>query len=324
MSVVGLYAQDIHFSQFYYSPLNLSPALTGIYKGDVRAMGNFRSQWASVPVSYTTFSGSADLKFYDKRLRNTLFAGGILLNYDEAGSGSLSTAEIGLSLSLTQQLADNHFLTLGAQLRGTQRAVRLADLSFDNQYDGDQYNPGLPTYENLVSGTNFYASMSIGANYHFQIPDLRTRADIGIGYFHVNQPGTGFYGDQSVIMPSRLSFYGMGNIGLGESVDFILRFHSLRQADFRAMLVGAGLRLFINRTRGREFAFVFGSDYRMGDALIPGVRFEYGPVTIGLSYDLNTSDFKTASTGYGGFELSATYIYSTVRPLDVHKICPIF
>lgn len=324
LGIGRLASQDLHFSQFYYSPLNLSPALTGIFKGDIRAMGNYRSQWASVPVAYTTFSGAADIKFYDKRLRNTLFAGGLLLNYDEAGAGSLSLGEAGLSMSLTQQLATNHFLTLGTQVRGAQRAVRLSDLTFDNQYDGDRFNPDLPTYEDLVSNTHFYASISIGANYHFQIPEARTRFDLGIGYFHVNQPGIGFYGDLAMVLPSRLSFYGLGNLGLGESVDFILQFHSLQQADFRALLAGIGLRVYIDRTTGRELAFVFGSNYRVGDALVPTVRLEYGPVTVGLSYDLNTSDFKTASNGYGGFELSFSYIYSTVRPLDVHKICPIF
>ena len=38
-------AQDIHFSQWMFSPLNLNPGETGAYEGDYRVVGNYRSQW---------------------------------------------------------------------------------------------------------------------------------------------------------------------------------------------------------------------------------------------------------------------------------------
>jgi len=44
-----LHAQDIHYSQFDRSPLNINPALTGLFKGDLRFIGNYRSQWNRVP-----------------------------------------------------------------------------------------------------------------------------------------------------------------------------------------------------------------------------------------------------------------------------------
>ena len=54
------FAQDIHFSQFNNSPLNLNPAQTGLFNGDWRFVGNLRNQWSSVPVPYRTFSLSTD------------------------------------------------------------------------------------------------------------------------------------------------------------------------------------------------------------------------------------------------------------------------
>ena len=55
---IGLNAQDIHFSQFYMSPLNLNPALTGVMNCNTRFVGNYRNQWASVLKSnaYNTYS----------------------------------------------------------------------------------------------------------------------------------------------------------------------------------------------------------------------------------------------------------------------------
>jgi hypothetical protein len=37
--------QDIHFSQYYASPLSLNPANTGNYDGDWRLMNSYRQQW---------------------------------------------------------------------------------------------------------------------------------------------------------------------------------------------------------------------------------------------------------------------------------------
>ena len=49
-----LQAQDPHFSQFYLSPLQLNPALTGVMNEDIRASLLHRSQWRTVsaPFSY--------------------------------------------------------------------------------------------------------------------------------------------------------------------------------------------------------------------------------------------------------------------------------
>ena len=57
-----VFAQDIHFSQFANSPLNLNPAQTGLFNGDYRIMANQRSQWSAVPIPYSTFSLGADMR----------------------------------------------------------------------------------------------------------------------------------------------------------------------------------------------------------------------------------------------------------------------
>ena len=44
ISVGKVTAQDIHFSQFYMSPLTLNPATAGAYK-DINVTTNYRDQW---------------------------------------------------------------------------------------------------------------------------------------------------------------------------------------------------------------------------------------------------------------------------------------
>ena len=53
-------AQDIHFSQFYDSPLNMSPALTGT-DAPFRANLNYRSQWSAFGNPFQTIAGSVDM-----------------------------------------------------------------------------------------------------------------------------------------------------------------------------------------------------------------------------------------------------------------------
>src|SRR5213075_168486 len=49
-------AQDIHFSQFYETPLYRNPALAGIVNGDIRVQAVYRTQWNSIAHAYKTAS----------------------------------------------------------------------------------------------------------------------------------------------------------------------------------------------------------------------------------------------------------------------------
>jgi hypothetical protein len=44
------------------------------------------------------------------------------------------------------------------------------------------------------------------------------------------------------------------------------------------------------------------------------MQFEYNEYTLGLSYDMNVSGFKSATSGKGGFEIALRYgMSSTVK-----------
>ena len=319
----GMRAQDIHFSQFDYSPLNINPALTGVFQGDTRVMGNFRSQWYSVPVPYLTFSGALDFKLYDQRFRNTLFSGGVLFNHDRVGDGELALSSLGLSTSITQQLGSRNFLTAGVQFTLAQRGFDLGALSFDSQYDGDQYDPNLTTNESFDKTSNFHTLFAVGVNWHFQVPESRSRLDLGGAFHQPNQPQVSFLNDESVVLDSRIAGYFMGSTGMGDKMDLVLKFLMQLQGDYQEMVLGGGLKYYINQTRGRQVAIQLGAGYRLDDAVYPEMHLFVGPWTLGLSYDVNTSDFTVATNQSGGVEASLVYIFTKVRPIE-KKICPIF
>ena len=111
-----LHSQDIHYSQFNASPQNLTPAQTGLFDGDWRLAGNYRSQWSAVPVPYTTISMAADTRLKTK-LKNDVPAAGFVINSDKAGDSKFSTTQLMISAAYIKKLtADStHFLSFGIQ-----------------------------------------------------------------------------------------------------------------------------------------------------------------------------------------------------------------
>jgi hypothetical protein len=55
-------------------------------------------------------------------------------------------------------------------------------------------------------------------------------------------------------------------------------------------------------------SFYGGAWVRLGDALIPYIGLEYNSLRVGVSYDINISDLKTASESRGGVEISLIYV----------------
>jgi len=183
--------QDIHYSQFYNSPMNINPANTGVFNGDQRFIVSFRDQWRSVPVTWTTFSGNYDRKFYQKNKDNGFWSGGLLYNYDRQGDSKLNLNNINISASYTHLLNKQNVLTGGAMIGYSTRGFDQSSLRWDMQWtDGDYFS-------NLSSGENFdaervsFLETAIGANYRWQ-KTSRTKVDVGVGVFHLVPPKPNF------------------------------------------------------------------------------------------------------------------------------------
>jgi len=328
ISLTSVNAQDIHWSQFRLSPMNLSPAATAIFKGDVRFIGSYRNQWANFDrnVDYTTFSGSVDMKFFAPKLRNSMFGGGLIFNHDSAGDLGLSLTQIGLNGSYTHQLGKQHFLTLG--LQGSFASRRYSpNLTVDNQWNGDTFDASLPTREPVDEASADLGDFSAGINYHFQKPSKRSKLDVGVALFHVNKPTHGFYEDDQVIYPQRLSLYALGTIGLGKKIDLLPMAMRQEQGPHSQTLLGLAGRLHLNQHVARKTAIQLGLNYRFNeleaDAWIPNMEFHFRTLMVGLSYDINISEYVVNTANRGGLELHVNYIIDKVR-LDEAKICPIY
>lgn len=330
-----LRAQDFHYSQFYNAPLNQNPALTGVFPGDVRFMGNYRTQWKAVPVDYLTFSGAADLKFYPRDIdKNGLFAGGLVFNYDQAGFSKLQLIQLGLNGSYSHRLNEYSFLTFGAQVVGNQRGFKLEDLTFDSGFDprGGVYDPTLPNNENFGSTSRMF--LDFGAGLNFRVQSLsqrkqvdngskRSKLDVGLGLFHLNRPDQSFYDGYESKLPMRVSPYISGTIKLDSLIDLVGNINAQYQGSYQEVLGMIGAKFYLNLRPDNRIALQAGVGYRFddfGDSFYPNFEVFYKGWQVGLSYDVNVSEFQVATGRRGGPEVSVRYIIDNVP--RVVKVCP--
>src|ERR1700733_4279994 len=110
-----LVAQDLHFSQFFSSPLTTNPANTGfIPDADYRVGANYRNQYSSImAVPYKTMSIFGDAQVFRNRIETGwLGLGGVILR-DVAGTGSLTSTKLYGSIAYHQELGLSSLLTAG-------------------------------------------------------------------------------------------------------------------------------------------------------------------------------------------------------------------
>lgn len=335
-------AQEIHFSQFRNAPLQLSPALAGVFDGDHRFGANYRAQWHDVPVNYRTLNGNWDARFAKNKKNGNFFGGGVVFNYDWAGDSKLSTAYLGLNGSYTHQIHKRHFLGAGVSIGGFQRAFKMDDLTWDDQFDGKEVIYTAPSGETFDNTSIFYGDFSAGLNYHFRQEEKerknasRSTLDIGAGLLHINRPKKNFYDNDEVRLERLLNIYGLGTFQLTKNFDLIALFNGKYQGVETEHVANLGARFYLNPKPTRKTAVGIGVGYRWnseglgtGDAIIPNVELLYRDWLFGLSYDVNISDFgraanTNATNNFGGPEISIIYILKKVNEEEFCPTCPVY
>ncbi len=317
-----LSAQDLHFSQFYNQPLALNPAATGIFQGAFRGAASYRSQWTSVPVSYQTFAGAIDWKPF--QVGSNQIALGFLLQHDVAGDGGLSWTQLGATGSVIHALSSTQGLAAGFGIGIAQRYVNLDKLTFQNQWGGDLFDPGLATKEQLNANSRVRPTLSAGFHWFYQSTETRTFVKAGIAALHLNQPDISFSSDNNFRLPIHVTIHADCALQVREWLDLVGFGLARQMQQSREMVLGAGLRSVLSKGPGSHMAARFSLAHRLGDAWIPAVQLERNNWIFGLSYDWNSSPFQVATSNRGGFELSAIYQMLPAPALKSFKSCPIF
>ena len=307
-------SQDIHYTQFYASPLNLNPAAAGAFFGDYRFAANYRNQWSALGTPYTTMSLSYDMKLFKRQLEGNYVGIGVLINDDKAGDAKFQNLQANIALSFNKTLnADgNHYISVGGQYGYAQRSVSFTSMTWDSQWDGNEFNPNYPVNE-VLNQSFWYSDLSAGLMWHYA-PSQMTNYSLGFGMEHINQPNISFISNAQDLLYRRYAihttdFFAMSD---AETVYLIPSVLYTWQGPAKELDYGTYL-MYIMTDRSRytkfrgEIDLSFGLFVRSKDAVMPAVRVGIRNLAFGVSYDINTSKFNQATGGSGGFEFSLIY-----------------
>lgn len=313
----GLKAQDIHFSQFDETPLQLNPANAGVHH-DVRVIANYKSQWKAIGSPYKTFAVSADLKLLKKKKHHLGL--GIDFFNDKAGDANMGTSQGNIHLSGIININDKSLISAGLMGGFTQRSMSSDKLQWGNQYDGMNYNSSLATGEPTTVSNYTFADLGAGIQYSYGTNEMYISANnakkvnIGVSVFHPHQPSYSFYGSKTERLHMKLVLHGDASIGI-PNTNLVLKpsYIVFMQGAVKEITPGMTFQYILQEgskyTKNKKpAALSLGGYYRLQDAFIALIKLEYANYSIGFSYDVNLSKLKTVTSTKGGFEISLRFI----------------
>ena len=309
-------AQDIHFTQYYASPLSLNPSNTGLYKGNWRFMSNYRRQWASIGPPFSTFSAGYDKQFY---VRNENFSGGFLFINDKSGIIGLTANKIYISGSYHKKI-EKHTFSFGVQGGYTIKSIN-PDATFPEQFDMETgyFNSSLNSGENFTNEKTGYFDLNVGTNWGAKLGKFYPQ--IGISLFHLTQPNETFYGKDNPL-PIRKAFHTSVKYNLNKQVFLYPNLLIMTHNNVSEIVSGGNIGYNFPNHTAISTVFVGGivrdGFNRNTDAIGVIVGMMYKKFEIGFSYDFNTSELEGATQNKGGFEISL--IYTDLIPV-LDKIC---
>lgn len=306
-------AQDIHFSQFSSAPLTLNPGSTGAFKGDLRAVVNFKDQWKAIADPYKTLSFSVDAQVLKDVITDGALSAGIAVLSDKAGDLDVGTTQFNLFVAANKSINKQNNISLGLSGGFAQWAMGgdAETQRWDSEYDPSASAGYTNSDIGSTSTENFsYGDFSTGLLWSYQ-GDIKAHA--GVSLFHLNKPKMSFIDDPAKLN-AKLAFHGGAEIFVkGETVSVLPQMLFLKQGPQTEFNIG-GLVKYRLREGSKytgeieETAIYLGGWYRFGDAFILNARFDYLQFALGVSYDVNVSGINIATASKGGLEISLMFM----------------
>lgn len=329
-------AQDPRFSQFYASPWNLNPAMTGLFNGRWRVTANYRDQWSSFlsPVPFRTYAAAFDARV--EVGRDDYAAFGIGAMHDEAGTARYEQNKVQIGGAFLKQLSGGryraqNYLSAGAQLGFGQNSIDWSGLWFSRQFDSANEIPD-PTLPNGEQGADAsskaYLDFNAGLLWYMLFDD-EGFVYAGAALHHINAPGISIAGDDQETLYSRWSAHAGGQFPLSHNFSALPGVLVMRQGPAFESDFGLNFRYYNHDLN--ELAMRAGVWARLGNQLDKGIQMDAITVVgmlelnrwmLGLSYDITTSSLTAANNSRGAFELSLTYFHPGERRQRI--VCPRF
>lgn len=299
-------AQDLHFSQFFNTPLTTNPANTGfIPDADYRIGAQYRNQYSSILASpYKTLSLFADAQVLRNKIENGWLGLGAVILSDVAGSGGLRSTKIYGSLAYHQQLGNSSLLSAGFNVGWANKRIDVSKLNFPDQFDGKFFDNSIPSSVVLNANSVSYLDIQAGLNYAY-FPTEEIYINGGYSIHHVNRPQETFFTgapDSSRIPVRHIGFLN-ALLKVNDRVIINPNMYYTNQARSSEFVLGMNANYNLSG-EGGDKQLIAGIYYRLGDALVPMIGFEIKNIRFTFSYDATTSALSNFNNFQGANELS--------------------
>jgi len=318
------FSQDIHFSQFFETPLLRNPSLAGIYTGDIRVQAVYRNQWNNVTNAYKTESLNGEYKMPVGKGNDFMTVGLQMLN-DVAGTIGWTSTYFLPALNFHKSLSadQNRYLSAGFMGGFVQRRFDRSKMTTNSQYNG--FGDG----ETFSQASYIYLDGSAGMSYNSSFgSDVNNNFFAGVAYHHFNRPSNSFYRNAKIELNPKWVFSAGVKFVVTDYTFLTIQADHSNQGSFQETVAGTMFAIKIGEDINHpQYTIQGGAFLRWGDALIPVIKVDYNPFSFAFSYDANISALKPSSYGLGGFEFSLSYIAfrSRLEKSTINSIlCPRF
>jgi len=299
--ISSMEAQDMHFTQFYSSPLYLNPAYTG---ADVcsRVSATYRNQWPGISKTYKSYLLSID--HYVQKYNVGI---GLLFGNDVAGTGNLRTTIINPLIAYEATLTKRLVLRAGVQ-----PGISIKSINFNNLIFGDQIarGGGVNTLETPTETKTFF-DIGAGALLYSK------KYWVGVSFYHLNKPNETLRGQsEESPLPLKYSVHGgyKYTINPDEKEEFKRKsvsgaLHYRGQAEFDQFDVGFYYSQYVFNAglwyRGIPGLKAYKPGYSNNDAVSIVIGIRTDRMNFGYSYDYTIS--KLTNMSHGAHEISISY-----------------
>ncbi|RVU25072.1 type IX secretion system membrane protein PorP/SprF [Sandaracinomonas limnophila] len=312
------HAQDPQLSQFYASPLLISPAFAGI-NNTSKIHFIHRNQWPNLSANYQYSAISAELALPENN------AGlGLVLSNDVQFS-NLRTTTLAGQYAYHLTVSEDQFVSFGLQAAYVNKGLDLSNLIWSNQMlDVLTGNRGAtiapdPIISNLIPNKH-YIDLGVGTMIN------RGNSWLGLSVDHLNKPDKSLFQNTGIpnFLPMKYSlqlgtkimledpYYSTGTVeNMKNEKSFSPVLHFKKQGDYEQMDLGAyftysPLTLGV-WYRGLPYKKDIQNKFGSSESIVLLLGYHKDNFSVGYSYDTTISSLGPSSGG--AHELSLSYTF---------------
>lgn len=298
-------SQDLHFSQYFNSPLLVNPANTGFAPDvDWRLGINYRNQWAGVLANpYKTMGAWGDVQLFNNRFENGWMGLGVSILRDVAGSSNLSSTKAFVSVAYHQLIGYKSLLSGGFGIGAVNKRIDVSKLTFDNQWNGKFFDVQIPSNEVFTNSSVWYPDFQAGLNYAW-FPSDKAYVNAGFSAMHLNKPNESFFSNSATDsrLDVRYNFFLNGSFKLNDQWIINPNIYVSELAKVNETVFGMNAHYNLSSDGNTEL--IGGLYCRLKDAVIPMIGYKFNDITVTVNYDATSSSLGTYTQTKGAYELS--------------------